>query len=142
MFAMVKLFTMRTNKSRLPGKGGHSNTSKFVNPEQKSFKSEECSLPDIYYTVLFIFYHQHILSYVNKFSPTFIYKILNGHTAPNLKAFRFNIERDIAYNLRSRKTDLALPLPKKEFGKRRFSYNGASHWHNLPYEAKSVKSLS
>ncbi len=35
-------------------------------------------------------------------------------TVVNLKeAFRFNNERDIAYNLRSRETDLALPLPKK-----------------------------
>ncbi len=58
------------------------------------------------------------------YTTTFIYKILNGHTAPNLKeAFRFNNERDIAYNLRRRETDLAQPLPKVEFGKRRFSYN-------------------
>ncbi len=72
-----------------------------------------------------------------------MYKILNGHTAPNLKeTFRFNNERDIVYNLRSRETDLFLPLPKKEFGKRRFIYNGASHWNNLPYEAKSAESLS
>ncbi len=48
----------------------------------------------------------------------------------------------IAYNIRSRGTDLALPLQKKEFGKRCFSYNGASHWNNLPYEAKSAESLS
>ncbi len=58
------------------------------------------------------------------------------------KAFRFNNERDIAYSLRSRETDLALPLRKKEFGKRRFGYNGAWHWNNLPYGAKSAKSLS
>ena len=58
------------------------------------------------------------------------------------EAFRFNNERDIVYNLRSRETDLFLPLPKKEFGKRRFIYNGASHWNNLPYEAKSAESLS
>ncbi len=79
----------------------------------------------------------------NHLKSTFIYKILNGHTAPKLKeAFRFNNERDIAYYLRSRETDLALPLPKKEFGKRRFCYNGALHWNNLPYEAKSAESLS
>ena len=41
----------------------------------------------------------------NHLKSTFIYKILNGHTAPNLKeAFRFNNERDIAYYLRSRET--------------------------------------
>ncbi len=39
----------------------------------------------------------------------FIYKILNAHTAPNLKeAFQFKNERDIAYSLGSRETDLAL----------------------------------
>ena len=46
------------------------------------------------------------------------------------------------YNLRNRDTDLAPPMPKKEFGKRRFSYNGALHWNNLPHEAKIAESLS
>ncbi len=50
----------------------------------------------------------------NYLKSTFIYKILNGHTTPNLKeAFRFNNERDIAYNLRSRETDLAQLFRKK-----------------------------
>ena len=40
-----------------------------------------------------------------------MYKILNGHTAPNLKeAFRFNGEREIVYSLRSRETDLSLAI--------------------------------
>jgi hypothetical protein len=73
----------------------------------------------------------------------FIYKILNGHTAPSLKeAFQFNNERHNTYNLRNRDTDLAPPMPKKEFGKRCFSYNGALHWNNLPHEAKNAESLS
>ena len=38
-------------------------------------------------------------------------------------------------------TDLAPPMPKKEFGKRCFSYNGALHWNNLPNEAKIAESL-
>ena len=74
----------------------------------------------------------------------FIYKILNGHTAPKLKdAFCPINERDLSnlYNLRNRETDLAPPMPKKEFGKRCFSYNGALHWHNIPNEAKIVESL-
>jgi hypothetical protein len=71
----------------------------------------------------------------------FIYKILNGHTAPSLKelAFQFNNERHNTYNLRNGDTDLAPPMPKKEFGKRCFSYNGALHWNNLPHEAKILK---
>ena len=68
----------------------------------------------------------------------FIYKILNGHTAPNLKdAFCPNNERDNLYNLRNREIDLAPALPIKEFGKRCFSYNGAVHWNNLPNEVKN-----
>ena len=40
-----------------------------------------------------------------------------------------------------RETDLAPPMPKKEFGKRCFSYNGAVPWNNLPNEAKIAESL-
>ncbi len=55
----------------------------------------------------------------------------------------FNLyERYYAYNLRNRETDLAPPMPRKEFGKRCFSYNGAIHWNNLPYQAKIAESLS
>jgi hypothetical protein len=66
------------------------------------------------------------------------YKILNGHTAPSLKeAFQFNNERHNTYNLRKRDTDLAPPMPEREFGKRCFSYNGA-----LPNESlSSFKSI-
>jgi hypothetical protein len=38
--------------------------------------------------------------------------------------------------------DLAPSTPRKEFGKRCFSYNGAIHWNNLPYQAKIAESLS
>ncbi len=33
-------------------------------------------------------------------------------------------------------------MPRKEFGKRCLSYNGAIHWNNLPYQAKIAESLS
>ena len=67
--------------------------------------------------------------------------ILVYRTAPSLKeAFQFNNERHNTYNLRNRDTDLAPPMPKKEFGKRCFSYNGALHWNNL-HEAKIAESL-
>ncbi len=79
----------------------------------------------------------------NYLKSIFIHKILNGHTAPNLKeSFQSNNERYYAYNLRNRETDLAPPMPRKEFGKRCFSYNGAIHWNNLPYQAKIAESLS
>ena len=79
----------------------------------------------------------------NYLKSIFIHKILNGHTAPNLKeSFQSNNERYYAYNLRNRETDLAPPMPRKEFGKRCFSYNGAIHWNNLPYQTKIAESLS
>ena len=72
----------------------------------------------------------------------FIFKILNGHTASNLKDdFCPNNERDNLYNLRNRETDLAPPMSKKEFGKRCFSYNAAVNWNNLPNEARISESL-
>jgi hypothetical protein len=73
----------------------------------------------------------------NYLKSIFIYKILNGHTAPNLKeTFQFNNERHNTYNLRNRDTDLAPPMPKKEFGKRYFSYNGALHSNIFPMRQK------
>ena len=71
-----------------------------------------------------------------------MFKILNGHTAPNLKEFfRLNNEIGNTYNLRNG-IDLALSMPKKEFGRRCFNYIGASLWNNLPQEAKNSESLS
>ena len=45
-------------------------------------------------------------------------------------------ERDNTYNLRNRQTDLAQPMPKKEFGWRCFN------WNNLPNEAKIAECSS
>ena len=73
----------------------------------------------------------------------FIYKILNGHTAPNLKdAFCFDNERDDTHNLTNRETDLTLPMPMKGFGRRCFCYNAALHWNNFPNEAKIAESVN
>ena len=47
---------------------------------------------------------------------------------------------DNTYNIRNREIHLALPIPKKEFGKRCFSYNAALHWNNLPNEARIAES--
>jgi hypothetical protein len=52
----------------------------------------------------------------NSLKPIIIYKILKGHTTPNLKeSFRLNNETGNTYNLRNTETDLALPKSKKEF---------------------------
>ena len=72
-----------------------------------------------------------------------MYKILNNHTAPNLRtSFRLNNECDNTYDLRNRETDLSLPKPNTDSGKRCFKYNGAVVWNNLPYEVKVAESLS
>jgi hypothetical protein len=39
-------------------------------------------------------------------------------------------ETDNTSNFRNSETDLELPKPKKDFGKRCFNYNGAALWNN------------
>ena len=66
-----------------------------------------------------------------------IYKILNNHSAPNLKD-KF-IRRDTNlnnYNLRSANTNLPVPRPNTEYLKKSFGYSGAVLWNSLPTEAK------
>ena len=43
---------------------------------------------------------------------------------------------DNTYDLRNMETDLSLPKPNTDSGKRCFKYNGAVVWNNLPYEVK------
>ena len=72
-----------------------------------------------------------------------MYKIINGPAAPNLKqSFRMHREGDTLHDLRNRTTDLPLPKPKREFGKRSFKYNGAIHWNNLSIEATNANSIT
>ena len=80
----------------------------------------------------------------NCLKAVFMFKILNGHPAPNLKElFETNNDSMCPYNLRNTQIDFALPSPKKDFGKRCFNYIGASLWNNnLPREAKISESLS
>ena len=66
-----------------------------------------------------------------------MYKIINDHAAFNLKqSFRLYSEGDTMYDLRNHATDLMLPKPKREFGKRSFKYDGAIHWNSLYYQMK------
>ena len=46
------------------------------------------------------------------------------------------------HDLRNHATDLVLPKPKREFGKRSFKYNGAIHRNSLPNKAKNANSIS
>ena len=75
-----------------------------------------------------------------------MYKILNDHTAPNLKeSFKKRSEYQYIYIYIYiyiyNDINITLPKPKREILKRSFKYNGAMLWNNLPYEAKSAESL-
>lgn len=73
---------------------------------------------------------------------TYMYKILNDHTAPNLKeSFGERSATQNTYNLRNNDVDLALLKPKTEFLKRTFKYSGAILWNDLPRRAKSANTL-
>ena len=73
-----------------------------------------------------------------------MYKILNDHTAPNLKdLFRKKYEtHQNAPNLRNSELDLTLAKPKTEFLKRTFGYSSATLWKNHPEVLKLAKSVS
>jgi hypothetical protein len=72
-----------------------------------------------------------------------MFKILNNHSAPNLKD-KF-ITRDINlgtnYNLRSADINLSVPKPRTEYLKKSFGYSGAVLWNSLPTQAKQTESL-
>ena len=57
------------------------------------------------------------------------------------RIFSCDNERDNIYNLRNRQTDLAQPMPKKEFVWRCFNWNNL-YWNNLPSEAKIAECSS
>ena len=71
----------------------------------------------------------------------FIYKVLENHTAPNLKDLfsRRNVSQN-SYELRNSETDLSIKKPKTEFLKKTFGYSGAVLW-NSPQDVKMAESL-
>ena len=70
-----------------------------------------------------------------------MYRILNNRAAPILKE-QFTRCGDLPenYNLRSRRTDLILPNPKRDYLKKSFKYSGAKLWNSLSTEAKLATS--
>ena len=72
----------------------------------------------------------------------FIYKVLENHTAPNLKDLfsRRNVSQN-SYELRNSETDLSIKKPKTEFLKKTFGYSGAVLWNSLPQDVKMAESL-
>lgn len=72
-----------------------------------------------------------------------MYKVLNNHTAPNLRpSFIRMSESQNDYQLRNRETDLIIPKPKSEYLKKSFKYSGAVTWNALSTDAKLSATLS
>ena len=72
-----------------------------------------------------------------------MFKVLNNHTAPNLRASFTGInDSQINYQKRNEETDLIISKPKSEYLKKTFKYNGAVTWNALSTDAKLSTTLS
>ena len=49
--------------------------------------------------------------------------------------------RDSAYNLRDSENKLNVPLPRTNYYRNSFSYNGATLWNSLPCDIRNIESL-
>ena len=70
---------------------------------------------------------------------TMVYKSIHG-LAPDYLGSLFT-KYDPPYNLRNSENKLAVPLPRTNFLKNSFSYNGAVIWNSLSPELRQAKSL-
>ena len=71
-----------------------------------------------------------------------MFKIFNNDCPTYLRE-RFHRTSEIHdYNLRGSNYDLQLPLPKKNFLKRSFSYWGAMAWNQLSNETREMGDLT
>ena len=70
---------------------------------------------------------------------TMVYKSIHG-LAPDYLGSLFT-KYNPPYNLRNSEDKLAVPLPRTNFLKNSFSYNGAVIWNSLPPELRQAKSL-
>ena len=69
-----------------------------------------------------------------------MFKVYNNLAPPCLLEKFTKLQN--AYNLRGSSTKLSLPLPKTNYGKRRFSYKGAYLWNRLPEDMRNSESLN
>ena len=70
-----------------------------------------------------------------------VYKSLSG-LAPNYLRSKFTARSNVSsYSLRDTTGNLAIPLPRTNFMKNRFSYSGAFLWNSLPVELWQTNSL-
>ena len=70
---------------------------------------------------------------------TMVYKSIHG-LAPDYLGSLFT-KYEPPYNLRNSENKLAVPLPRTNFLKNSFSYNGAVIWNSLSPELRQAKSL-
>ena len=69
-----------------------------------------------------------------------MFKVYNNLAPPCLLEKFTKLQN--AYNLRGSSTKLSLPLPKTNYGKRRFSYKGAYLWNRLPEDMRNSESIN
>ena len=70
---------------------------------------------------------------------TMMFRCLHG-LAPEFLCSKFTW-RDSAYNLRDSENKLNVPLPRTNYYRNSFSYNGATLWNSLPCDIRNIESL-
>ena len=72
-----------------------------------------------------------------------VYKSSNC-LAPDYMSSKFILRSDLfnSYNLRDSENKLAVPLPRTNYYRNSFCYNGAVLWNNLSSDVKQAKSLT
>ena len=70
-----------------------------------------------------------------------MFKVLHDLAPVRLSNIPGNSPSANSYHLRNADNKLALPLPKTEFLKKSFRYNGARVWNSLPKEIRNCEAL-
>ena len=70
-----------------------------------------------------------------------MFKVLHDLAPARLSNIFRNSCSANSYHLRNADNKLALPLPKTEFLKKSFSYNGARVWNSVPNEIRNCEAL-
>jgi len=69
-----------------------------------------------------------------------MFKTLNGET-PDYLSTKFIFRNDTSYRLRNSELRLALPQPRTDYVRKRFSSSGAALWNSLPADIRVSKTL-
>ena len=73
---------------------------------------------------------------------TIVYKSLNGLALDYLKSMFTDRSAISAYSLWNSEVKLAVPLPRTNFLKNGFSYNGAVMWNSLPTNLRQPQTIA